>query len=98
MKNSRMKRVQCALLGCSALALFATGCSSSDSSPSGAAGGTGASAGTVQLLSWWTGPGEADALSALIGTYKDKNPGADVNLDGSVTAGNWPMTLGTGID
>jgi len=52
----------------------------------------------VQLLSWWTGPGEADALSALIGTYKDKNPGADVNLDGSVTAGNWPMILGTGID
>ncbi len=85
---------------CSGLVLLTSACSSSNSgSTSDGAGGTPASTGeTVQLLSWWIGPGEADALQALTDTFKAKNPGSQVNLDSNVTPDNWSTVLSGGID
>ncbi|HEY3665555.1 MAG TPA: ABC transporter substrate-binding protein [Polyangiaceae bacterium] len=89
---------------CSALALASSACSSSSdkSAPGGGGSGSGGQTGTstdaLQLISWWTGPGEAEALQALMDTYKTDNPGSKVNLDSSVTADNWRMILPAGID
>jgi len=94
-----MKRRLSALALCSSFALSLSACSSSSSSPSNNAGGsTGTATETVQVLSWWTGPGEADALQALTDTFKSKNPGAQVDLDSSVTPDNWSKVLSGGID
>ncbi len=95
-----MKRRLCAIVSYSSLVLLTSACSSSSSAPSSeAAGGSPASnAQTVQLLSWWTGPGEADALQALTDTFKAKNPGSQVNLDSNVTPDNWSSVLSAGID
>jgi glucose/mannose transport system substrate-binding protein len=95
-----MKRNQTVFALSTALALLGAGCSSSaaNKSDSGAVGGSTSTTETVQLLSWWTGPGEADALQALTDTFKDQNPDAQVNLDSSVTPDNWSMVLSGGID
>ena len=49
-------------------------------SGTGGAGGAGAGADhTVVLYSWWTNPGEAEALRSLVDAYKLQYPGASVN-------------------
>jgi glucose/mannose transport system substrate-binding protein len=100
-----MKKAAPLFIVCSALAVASAGCSSSSDKGATGGGGSGGSGGSaasnkdaLQLLSWWTGPGEAEALDALTETYKTDNPGARVNLDSSVTAANWSMILPAGID
>lgn len=39
--------------------------------------GEGAAATKVEVFSWWTGPGEADGLAAMIEDFKKKNPGIE---------------------
>lgn len=94
-----MKKASPLIIVCSALAVATAGCSSSsDKGTAGSGGQTGTSADALQLLSWWTGPGEAEALQALTDTYKSDNPGARVDLDTSATSATWPMILGPQID
>jgi len=57
---------------CLALASL-TGCGSSD-----ATSGTAATTGKIEIFSFWTAGGEAQALSNLITSYKDRYPGNDV--------------------
>ena len=94
-----MSKVSSVLVACCALALCGVGCSSDSTgkSAAGGAGQPGTSTDALQLLSWWTGPGEADALQALMDTYRDAHANARVNLDSSVTADNWRPTLNMGI-
>lgn len=33
---------------------------------------------TVEITSWWSAPGEAEALSALLDTHTDRNPGVNI--------------------
>lgn len=33
---------------------------------------------TVEMTSWWSGPGEAEALAALLDVHEDRNPGVDI--------------------
>ncbi len=33
---------------------------------------------TVEITSWWSGPGEAEALSALLDTHEKRNPGVNI--------------------
>jgi glucose/mannose transport system substrate-binding protein len=67
------------------------GCSSEASSDPGTAGSAGADGDgdeqVLQLCSWWTAPGAADALTVLIDTYKDVHEGARVYHYSDVTAG-----------
>lgn len=65
------------------LGLGGAGCeSSSDKTDStnetGGAGGESASDHSVVLYSWWTNPGEAESLQALVDTYQSKYEGAGV--------------------
>jgi len=75
------------LLGCSSEA------SSDPSDPgmmagsAGAGGDGGGDEQVLQLCSWWTAPGAADALTALIDTYKDVHKGARVYHYSDVSAG-----------
>ncbi len=95
-----MSKASSVLVACCALALCSVGCSSDSNGKSsdGSAGQPGTSTDALQLLSWWTGPGEAEALQALMDTYRASHAGARVNLDSSVTADNWQPTLNMGID
>jgi glucose/mannose transport system substrate-binding protein len=65
---------------------LSVGCgSSADSAGSGGTAGAGGAGGAdarehnVVLYSWWTNPGEAESLQALVDAYKVKFPGAGVN-------------------
>lgn len=66
------------------LALAATACGEDAADPKtpdpvGSAGATGnEDPNTVEIYSWWTAGGEAEALSLLIDLYKEKNDGNDV--------------------
>jgi len=44
-----------------------------------------AAAGKLEIFSWWTAPGEVEALDALYGTFKASNP--DVDLVNAALAG-----------
>jgi len=88
--------------------LGALGCSSSKSDKptnTGAAGETGAggeSGGSqeqvLEVFSWWTAPGEAEALTALEDTYKDKYQGARISQYSNTSAATWQEVLGMQID
>lgn len=71
---------------------LAGACSSDDSGDSPASGdgdktvngdgdgdGDKTSENIIEMFSWWTGPGEAEALQALIDLHEDLNPGARIN-------------------
>jgi glucose/mannose transport system substrate-binding protein len=79
----------------SALLLGALGCSSDDKATgdAGTAGKTSTTKETLQLFSWWTAPGEVEALTALENAY-----GEGVYQDSEVTPGNWSEKLGAQID
>lgn len=63
----------CALLGC---AFLAAGCGSDDKADTEGAGGTGTTTETVkvEVFSWWTAPGEAEALQSLVDLHTDQYP------------------------
>ncbi len=43
--------------------------------------------GTVDIIHWWNAGGEAEAIGALLGVFKDQNPGVEV-VDSSVPGGS----------
>ena len=55
----------------------------------------------LSVCSWWTAPGEAEALGALIDGYRSSAGGARVTLATDVTAGTWSKVydekLGAGL-
>jgi glucose/mannose transport system substrate-binding protein len=57
------------------LALAATACGSDDEgSTAGAAGGTSTESVKVEVFSWWTAPGEAEALQELVALHRENYP------------------------
>ena len=94
-----MTKLTSLFLLCSSMAVFGSGCSSSSDAPTTAAGGgAGTSTDSVQVFSWWTGPGEAEALQALIKVYKSENNGAGVGLDPHISPSTWSAALSATID
>jgi glucose/mannose transport system substrate-binding protein len=73
----------------------ATGCGSGDDG-SDAPGD--AARPTLQLFSWWTAPGEAEALAALVNRYKEVYPGASVEQFTKSSAASWQDVLHESID
>src|SRR5688572_23704476 len=81
------------------------GCSSGEASgpeTAGSAGATGDGDGdgdeqVLQLCSWWTAPGAADALTVLRDTYKNVHEGSRVYHYSDVTAGTIKDVLGKGL-
>ncbi|GAA2104336.1 ABC transporter substrate-binding protein [Actinomadura alba] len=55
--------------------LLATGCGGGDDG----GGGGGKADTSVEVFSWWTGPGEADGLAAMKADFEKKNPGIKFN-------------------
>lgn len=73
------------------------GCSSEGSSDPGTDGSGGAAGDgdeqVLQVCSWWTAPGAADALTALVDTYKNVHEGSRVYHFSDVTAGTIKAVL-----
>jgi ABC-type glycerol-3-phosphate transport system substrate-binding protein len=82
-------------------ALSALGCSSESSGTndqSSPDGSTSSSASDLTVLSWWVAPGEAEALQALIDTYKTAYPKVRVTHDDNISASTWKDVISAGID
>ena len=83
----------------SLLLLSALGCSSSDAADdAGNPENPGENQDVLQIFSWWTAPGEAEALAALVKTYKDAHEGARVSQYDNPTAATWQEVLGEKIE
>src|SRR5690349_13403164 len=89
----------------STMLLGALGCSSkgstdkpTDTGAAGAgdigAGGAGAESQVLEVFSWWTAPGEAEALTALEDTYKAKYKDARISQFSNTSAATWQEVLG----
>jgi glucose/mannose transport system substrate-binding protein len=94
------KRFASSLVLCACVALSSVasvGCSSSDKAPDDGSDPS-TTAQSLELFSWWVAPGEAEALQALVDTYKSDYPGARVSQKSSPTAANWKDLLGGQID
>ena len=82
----------------STMVLGALGCSSSGDSDDGVdKGGPGETQDVLEVFSWWTAPGEAEALQALVKTYKDAHEGARVSQYSNTSASTWQEVLGDKI-
>lgn len=55
----------------------ACGGSDDDVAPGDGDGDT-SGADTVEMMSWWSGPGEAEALAALLEAHEERNPGVNI--------------------
>jgi glucose/mannose transport system substrate-binding protein len=51
----------------------------------------------LEVFSWWKAPGEADALQALVNTYKGEYPDARVSLYDNTSADTWQDVLAAQI-
>jgi len=62
------------------LLTLATACGSDGGKNDGNAGNSGAAgqSGQVTIFSWWTAPGEAEALQALVDVYRDQHPDSTI--------------------
>ena len=82
-----------ALSGCS-------GASSPSAGPSDVDAGSGDAIAdpNLELFSWWVAPGEAEALQALVSTYKDVYPKARVHKYTKTSAVDWETILGDNIE
>jgi glucose/mannose transport system substrate-binding protein len=82
----------CALLG---FAFLAAGCGSDNKADTGGAGGTGTSTETVkvEVFSWWTAPGEAEALQSLVDLHVQEFP-----LERIYNAATDPKVISGGIE
>lgn len=85
--------------------LGSLGCSSDSPSDMGTAGSTGVAGKSgnsdeevLQVCSWWTAPGAADALTALVDTYKSVHEGARVYHYSDVSASTIKDVLGQNVD
>lgn len=89
-----------ALILCTSLASACNG--SDDDAPTGDGDGDGGASGTstVEITSWWSGPGEAEALSALLDVHEERNDGVNIfnssESDGSASALTIEQRLGEG--
>lgn len=72
----RIRSEKLALILSVSMGLLSAACG--DSSESKADAGTDAGASTVEIFSWWTAPGEAEALQAVISLHKTKFPNVTV--------------------
>lgn len=82
----------------STMVLGALGCSSSGDSDDGVdKGGPGKTQDVLEVFSWWVAPGEAEALQALVNTYKDAHDGARVSQYSNTSAATWQEVLGEKI-
>jgi glucose/mannose transport system substrate-binding protein len=82
----------CALLG---FAFLAAGCGSDDKADPEATGGTGTTTQTVkvEVFSWWTAPGEAQALQSLVDLHADEYP-----LERIYNAATDPKVISGGVE
>jgi len=76
------------------LILLGTGCSSSSASGDS----TGKVEDSLEIFSWWTNPGEVEALTALLGVYTKDNPGVDVTNAAAVDPTTARDTLKTRLE
>jgi glucose/mannose transport system substrate-binding protein len=83
---------------CFGTALAGLGCSSSADDAAPPASGPETSADEVQVFSWWVAPGEADALQALINSYRGKYPSGRVVQFTKTSSVDWTTILGQDID
>ena len=90
------KRFASSLVLCACVALSSVGCSSG--SKGGGDGNSDETTQSLELFSWWVAPGEAEALQALVDTYKTDYPGARVSQFEKPNAGTWQDILGERID
>jgi glucose/mannose transport system substrate-binding protein len=81
----------------STLLLGALGCSGSDDSGDTDTDKPGETKDVLEVFSWWTAPGEAEALAALVKTYKDAHDGARVSQYSNTSASTWQEVLGEQI-
>ncbi len=52
----------------------------------------------LELFTWWTAPGEVEALTALVTVYETAYPGARVDQFNDATSANWESMLAMGIN
>jgi glucose/mannose transport system substrate-binding protein len=80
-----------ALSACVALSVAACSSEPTDDGDNvdGMGGDASDSGDTLSIFSWWTAPGEAEALQGLIDTFKEANADARVVLDEDVSAQTW---------
>ena len=74
-----MRRHRFIALACVGLSLMVAACSSSNTDNSGAGGTGGTTSNKVMIYSWWTAPGEAEALQALLSVHKAAYPDDRIN-------------------
>src|SRR5690606_12062009 len=72
--KSAIGKITCSAACCAAIA----GCSSNDGADGGDGDGDASEKSTVEITSWWSGPGEAEALSALLDAHKKLNSGVHI--------------------
>lgn len=73
------------LIFCTALAAACNGSDEDTAAGDGDSNGDGGASGdgdgdsdTVEMTSWWSGPGEAEALAALLEVHEERNPGVNI--------------------
>lgn len=72
------------IAGASTAALAA--CGGVANTPTGGGGSSSASGGRLEIFSWWTSPGEVEALDALYKVYKDKYPSVEI-INAAISGG-----------
>jgi glucose/mannose transport system substrate-binding protein len=73
------------------------GCGRAASATADAGPGGGDGQAALELFTWWVAPGEAQALSALVGVYQTDYPGARVDQFNDASSANWESMLAKGI-
>lgn len=73
-----MSRALRSSLGCLGLAVLLAGCSSSEGDAPADGGSPGQQTVKVEVFSWWTAPGEVQALQSLIDLNKENYPNARI--------------------
>lgn len=81
----------------SSLMLATLGCSSGGDDGKDKDGTGSTASQELEVFSWWVAPGEADALQALVDTYKDEYPEARVSLYDNTSADTWQDVLAAQI-
>jgi len=51
-----------------------------------------AAAGKLEIYSWWTAPGEVEALDALYAVFKQQYPGVDI-INAALAAARVPAAI-----
>ncbi len=89
----KIRNLTCFTLG--GLLLTLTGCSSSSSGDGSGGNQTGQTEDAVQLYTWWSAPGEAQALQGLVDQYKVAYPNGSVDDSGAMSGADSRAQLDT---